>query len=59
MKSSTMTPAQTFNDEQRARWNGIEGEYWTRQNERLGPYPRSHYRAVARFCRGSSRINNN
>jgi len=30
-----MTPPQTFNDEQRARWNGIEGEYWTRQNERL------------------------
>jgi SAM-dependent methyltransferase len=35
MKSSTMTPAQTFNDEQRARWNGIDGEYWTRQSERL------------------------
>ena len=30
-----MTPARTFNDEQRARWNGIDGEYWTRQNERL------------------------
>ena len=35
MKSSTMTPARTFNDEQRARWNGIDGEYWTHQNERL------------------------
>lgn len=30
-----MTPARTFNDEQRTRWNGIDGEYWTRQNERL------------------------
>ncbi|HEV2690943.1 MAG TPA: class I SAM-dependent methyltransferase [Bryobacteraceae bacterium] len=30
-----MTPAQTYNEEQRTRWNGIEGEYWVRQQERL------------------------
>jgi SAM-dependent methyltransferase len=30
-----MTPAQTFNDEQRARWNGIDGEYWAREHDRL------------------------
>jgi SAM-dependent methyltransferase len=30
-----MTPAQTWNDDQRERWNGIDGEYWTLQQERL------------------------
>jgi SAM-dependent methyltransferase len=30
-----MTPAQTFNEDQRARWNGIDGEYWTRHQERM------------------------
>ena len=30
-----MTPAQTFNEDQRTRWNGIDGEYWARQQEHL------------------------
>ena len=30
-----MTPAQTFNHEQHARWNGLDGEYWVRQQERI------------------------
>jgi SAM-dependent methyltransferase len=30
-----MTPAQAFNEEQRTRWNGAEGEFWVRQQERL------------------------
>ena len=30
-----MTPIQAFNEEQRTRWNGIDGEYWTRQQDRL------------------------
>ena len=30
-----MTPAQTFNEEQRARWNGTDGEYWTRHYDRM------------------------
>lgn len=30
-----MTPAQAFNEDQRARWNGIDGEYWARQQDRL------------------------
>jgi len=30
-----MTPAQSFNEEQRARWNGIDGEYWTVHQDRL------------------------
>jgi len=30
-----MTPTQAFNEEQRARWNGIDGEYWTREQDRL------------------------
>ncbi len=30
-----MTPAQTFNEQQRARWNGIDGEFWTREQDRL------------------------
>ena len=30
-----MTPAQAFNEEQRTRWNGIDGEYWTSHQDRL------------------------
>jgi SAM-dependent methyltransferase len=30
-----MTPAQAFNEEQRTRWNGPEGEFWVSQQERL------------------------
>ena len=30
-----MIPAQAFNEEQRARWNGIDGEYWTSHQDRL------------------------
>ncbi len=30
-----MTASQTYNEEQRARWNGEDGEYWARENERL------------------------
>jgi SAM-dependent methyltransferase len=30
-----MTPAQAFNEDQRARWNGIDGEYWTSNQDRL------------------------
>ena len=30
-----MTPAQTFNAEQQARWNGYDGELWVRQQARL------------------------
>lgn len=30
-----MTPPQAFNDLQRERWNGDDGEYWVRQQDRL------------------------
>ena len=30
-----MTPAQAFNEEQRTRWNGIDGEYWASNQDRL------------------------
>jgi len=30
-----MTPAQQFNETQRERWNGIDGEYWVLQQDRL------------------------
>src|SRR5580658_10054379 len=30
-----MTSAQTFNEDQRARWNGIDGEYWISNQDRL------------------------
>lgn len=30
-----MTTAQTFNEQQRTRWNGIDGEFWTREQDRL------------------------
>jgi SAM-dependent methyltransferase len=30
-----MTSAQAFNEEQRTRWNGPEGEFWVSQQERL------------------------
>lgn len=30
-----MTPAQAFNEEQRARWNGIDGEHWAREQQYL------------------------
>lgn len=30
-----MTPAQAFNEQQRTRWNGIDGEFWTREQDRL------------------------
>jgi SAM-dependent methyltransferase len=30
-----MPSAQVFNEDQRARWNGIDGEYWARQQEHL------------------------
>jgi SAM-dependent methyltransferase len=32
---STMTPAHAFNEDQHSRWNGIDGEYWTRNQDRL------------------------
>jgi SAM-dependent methyltransferase len=35
MKSSSMTPAQAYNEEQRARWNGNDGEFWARQSDRM------------------------
>jgi SAM-dependent methyltransferase len=30
-----MTPAQAFNEDQRTRWNGIDGEYWTSNQDRM------------------------
>jgi SAM-dependent methyltransferase len=30
-----MTPAQAFNEDQRTRWNGLDGEYWTRHQDRM------------------------
>jgi SAM-dependent methyltransferase len=30
-----MTPAQAFNEDQRTRWNGIDGEFWARQQDHL------------------------
>jgi SAM-dependent methyltransferase len=30
-----MNPTQSFNEIQRSRWNGADGEYWTRQQDRL------------------------
>jgi len=30
-----MTPAQNFNEDQRARWNGTDGEFWTINQDRL------------------------
>jgi SAM-dependent methyltransferase len=30
-----MTPALAFNEDQRTRWNGIDGEYWTSNQDRL------------------------
>ena len=30
-----MTPAQIFNEDQRRRWNGIDGEYWVSHQDRL------------------------
>jgi SAM-dependent methyltransferase len=30
-----MTPTQAFNDDQRSRWNGTDGEYWTNNQDRL------------------------
>jgi len=30
-----MTPAQAFNEEQRTRWNGLDGEFWAANQDRL------------------------
>jgi SAM-dependent methyltransferase len=30
-----MTPAQAFNEDQRTRWNGIDGEFWAHQQDHL------------------------
>ena len=30
-----MTPAQNFNEDQRARWNGTDGEFWVAHQDRL------------------------
>src|ERR1019366_4367315 len=30
-----MTPTQVFNEDQRTRWNGIDGEYWTSNQDRM------------------------
>jgi SAM-dependent methyltransferase len=30
-----MTPTQVFNEDQRTRWNGVDGEYWTSNQDRL------------------------
>ena len=30
-----MTPAQTFNQDQHARWNGTDGEFWARHHDRM------------------------
>jgi SAM-dependent methyltransferase len=30
-----MTPTQAFNEDQYTRWNGIDGEYWTTNQDRL------------------------
>ena len=30
-----MTPLQSFNEEQRARWNGVDGQYWAEQQDKL------------------------
>jgi SAM-dependent methyltransferase len=30
-----MTPAEAFNEDQRQRWNGIDGEYWINNQDRL------------------------
>jgi SAM-dependent methyltransferase len=34
-RDPSLTPAETFNEQQRARWGGVEGEYWARQQDRL------------------------
>jgi SAM-dependent methyltransferase len=34
-KESVVNPAQVFSEEQRMRWNGVDGEYWTLQQDRL------------------------
>src|SRR5450755_1415028 len=34
-RHSMLGTAQTFNEEQRARWNGADGEYWACQQDRL------------------------
>lgn len=34
-ESVIMTPAQTFNDEQRAYWNGESADYWVREQDRM------------------------
>ena len=30
-----MTPAESFNEEERKRWNGVDGEYWASNQDRL------------------------
>src|SRR5580704_3853042 len=35
MTTSQAVNAQTFNEDQRTRWNGIDGEYWTANQDRL------------------------
>jgi len=35
MVPSQAVNAQTFNEDQRARWNGIDGEYWAANQDRL------------------------
>jgi len=30
-----MTPAQVFNEDQRTRWNGIDGDYWASHQDSL------------------------
>src|SRR5689334_2625630 len=32
---STTTPARAFNEDQRTRWNGSDGEYWALRQDRL------------------------
>jgi len=34
-ETAVMTPAQAFNEYQRERWNGVDGEFWSHQQDRL------------------------
>ncbi len=50
-----MTPAHVFNEQQRTRWNGIDGEFWTREQDRLEAMLAPSYRTSARIRRASRR----
>jgi SAM-dependent methyltransferase len=45
-----MTPAQIFNQEQHARWNGSDGEFWVREQERMDRVLASFLEALLAFA---------